>query len=293
MIKKKLLNKFIDIKNIANINLLNCHNVLFSKKGIKKNYGCYLILFILLLHIILIVIFFTKNAFKNLKEKIEEIAFGINNKHLIDNEKEKNIEKNKEDITQKNENIKEIKEKEIQTIIENKDIISENRAKLIKNKPIKKKKKKKKKLINNNSIKINNTTSIIKIKKNADSLANNETNIDNGVKKLSKNEKLLSKVKKIMSYNDKELNNLNYELAKKYDKRTYFQYYLSLLKTKHPILFTFFINNDYNLIIIKIDFFFFGFYYISQLMLYFSMIIQCIKYMKIKVHIILFIKYRK
>ena len=139
----------------------------------------------------------------------------------------------------------------------------ENRAKLIKNKPIKKKKKKKKKLINNNSIKINNTTSIIKIKKNADSLANNETNIDNGVKKLSKNEELLSKVKKIMSYNDKELNNLNYELAKKYDKRTYFQYYLSLLKTKHPILFTFFINNDYNLIIIKIDFFFFGFYYIS------------------------------
>ena len=66
---------------------MNCHNVLFSKKGIKKNYGCYLILFILLLHIILIVIFYTKNVFKNLKDKIEEIAFGINNIHLIDDEK--------------------------------------------------------------------------------------------------------------------------------------------------------------------------------------------------------------
>ena len=94
-----------------------------------------------MLHIILIVIFYTKNVFKNLKDKIEEIAFGINNIHLIDDEK-KNIEKNKEDITQKNENIKEIKEKEIETIIENKDIFSENRAKLIKNKPIKKMKKK-------------------------------------------------------------------------------------------------------------------------------------------------------
>ena len=63
-------------------------------------------------------------------------------------------------------------------------MISENRVKLLKTKPIKKKKKqkkkkKKKKIINNNkSIKINNTTAIIKIKKNAYSLTNNGTNID-------------------------------------------------------------------------------------------------------------------
>ena len=62
-----------------------------------------------------------------------------------------------------------------------------------------------------------------------------------------------------MKFNDGELNNLSYNLALKYDKRTYTQYYMSLLKTKHIIFFSFFNNNDYNSRIIKIDLFFIGF----------------------------------
>ena len=69
----------------------------------------------------------------------------------------------------------------------------------------------------------------------------------------------LEKTKKIMVYNNEELNNLTYELALKYDKRNYFQYYLSLLKTKHTLFFRFFNNDDYNINIIKIDLFIFGF----------------------------------
>ena len=49
-----------------------------------------------------------------------------------------------------------------------------------------------------------------------------------------------------MKFNDGELNNLSYNLALKYDKRTYAQYYMSLLRTKHIIFFSFFNNNDYN-----------------------------------------------
>ena len=49
-----------------------------------------------------------------------------------------------------------------------------------------------------------------------------------------------------------EMNNLEYEMAIKYDKRTYFQYYWSLLKKKQLILFTFLPNNDYNITYIKI-----------------------------------------
>ena len=49
-----------------------------------------------------------------------------------------------------------------------------------------------------------------------------------------------------MEYNDEEKNNLNYELALRYDKRTYFEYYLSLLKTKHPFIFSFCYSKDYN-----------------------------------------------
>ena len=52
---------------------------------------------------------------------------------------------------------------------------------------------------------------------------------------------------------DEELNNLSYEVAKILDKRTFFQYYYSLIKKKQLILFAFFPVNDYNLITIKIS----------------------------------------
>ena len=77
-------------------------------------------------------------------------------------------------------------------------------------------------------------------------------------------QKKLDKTKKIMEYNDRELNELSFELALKYDNRTFCQYYLSLIRTKHDLFFTFFNNNDYNIKIIKIDLFLFGFslYYV-------------------------------
>ena len=62
-----------------------------------------------------------------------------------------------------------------------------------------------------------------------------------------------------MDYNEEELNNLPYKLALKFDKRTYWEYYISLLKTKHIIIFTFCYNKDYNSKIIKIDLFFISF----------------------------------
>ena len=59
--------------------------------------------------------------------------------------------------------------------------------------------------------------------------------------------------------NDEELNTLEYEIAIVYDKRTYFQYYWSLLKKKQLILFTFIPANDYNLFTIKISLFLIAF----------------------------------
>ena len=61
-----------------------------------------------------------------------------------------------------------------------------------------------------------------------------------------------------MKYNDDELNNLSYEKAIKFDKRTYLQYFISLLKTKHILIFLF-NSSDYNSRIIKIDLFFISF----------------------------------
>ena len=55
--------------------------------------------------------------------------------------------------------------------------------------------------------------------------------------------------------NDQEMNSLEYQKALELDKRTYFQYYISLIKKKNLILFTFIPTNDYNIISIKISLF--------------------------------------
>ena len=65
-------------------------------------------------------------------------------------------------------------------------------------------------------------------------------------------------------YNDYELNTFSYKDASIKDKRTFFQLLISLIKTKHLIIFTFYQKNDYNSQIMKICLFFFSFalYYI-------------------------------
>jgi nitrate reductase NapE component len=62
-----------------------------------------------------------------------------------------------------------------------------------------------------------------------------------------------------MNYNTQELNELTYELALIYDKRTYMQYYCSLLKKKQLILFAFIPAKDYNLLTLKISLFLLSF----------------------------------
>ena len=66
-----------------------------------------------------------------------------------------------------------------------------------------------------------------------------------------------------INYSDYEINSLTYKEALEYDKRTFFQYYISLLKRKHPIIFSFIPTKDYNTMIIKLCLFFlfFSIYY--------------------------------
>ena len=68
-------------------------------------------------------------------------------------------------------------------------------------------------------------------------------NIDNT---LSKSKTLnYSKGKEIKTtYNDIELNSLDYEDALKDDNRTYIQYYFSLLRTRHILIFSFLLYTD-------------------------------------------------
>ena len=52
-----------------------------------------------------------------------------------------------------------------------------------------------------------------------------------------------------------ELNSLPFEMAIEIDDRNYFQYYWSLLKLKHLIIFTFITNDDYNVFLLKLGLF--------------------------------------
>ena len=105
-----------------------------------------------------------------------------------------------------------------------------------------------------NKLKIRNYKVFNNIIKNDNQLFNKE------ISKKNKNKKKKEKKKNIIiNYNDFEFNNLTYREALISDKRSYLQYYFSLLKTKHIIIFTFYNNSDYNSKIIKIILLLFSF----------------------------------
>ena len=89
---KKLLKNFIDIKNIANINILKCYKSLFCLKGIKYNIGSFITISIFIFHNISIFIYY-KFQLDKLKNKINEIILCIKNLDLSKNSKKKNKEK--------------------------------------------------------------------------------------------------------------------------------------------------------------------------------------------------------
>ena len=115
-----------------------------------------------------------------------------------------------------------------------------------KSNPIKKSKKSK-----NYTINVIQTGSFASINKNIILNDNSKNNIN-----LVNNKNIENNIMKLNIY---ELNNLSYNDALKKDKRNYIEYYISLLKTKHLIIFTFCLLNDYNSKFIKIDLFFFSF----------------------------------
>ena len=91
-------------------------------------------------------------------------------------------------------------------------------------------------------------------KKNANTFSSNKSN-----KVLNSQLKSKYKIAENKITNDNEINLLGYEEARHKDKRTYCQYYFSLLRTKHILIFSFFQFGDYNSQAIKIYIFFFTF----------------------------------
>ena len=95
------------------------------------------------------------------------------------------------------------------------------------------------------------------------------------IKETNKIGELISNIKKKNKYlffpknyfNDYELNTMDYKDALLYDKRSCCSYYISLIKSKHPLLFGFCPFNDNNSLIIK-SCIFFESYHISYFINY-------------------------
>ena len=135
----------------------------------------------------------------------------------------------------------EIKEENERNININETIDKNNKEKVEKNEILK---------ISNN--RINNPILIDSNNNNSKSFSKLELQKNNNLNNLENNSQ---NKEKSISFNDYELNSLAYKQALQYDKRSFFQYYISLLRTKHPLLFSFCPLNDYNSRIIKISIF--------------------------------------
>ena len=99
------------------------------------------------------------------------------------------------------------------------------------------------------------------------SFEKNNQNIFNDNNEIHLNEENIQ-FNKDNNYVDFEINSLTYEEAIKIDKRTFIQYYISLVKTKHLLVFSFFNRKDYNSNIIKKCLFFYSFalfYFVNAL----------------------------
>ena len=285
--KDKLLKSldFSDIKSLINLEVMKCYYILFEKSGLLYNIGNYILLFSIFIYALTIIIFLSK-GYISLINQINDIIF-INKKSI--NKIKNEIKNNKNKINNKNKNIFKFNEKKIKKINnKNKNIAKFNDKKLKKidkqknNKNKKKvsippkKNRKNKKLTNKTNHRFKLGKALSSNNKSLGSklcLKNNEKivslNIDNIHEKKTKNifvnmkKEKNCKIKNIVTFIDYELNRLVYIEALKYDKRTFCQYYFSLLKTKNILLFSFCPNKDYNSQIIKIFlfFFFFDLYY--------------------------------
>jgi len=258
--KKKLYKKFTDVKNIVNLNLMKCYKNVLNKESLKKNYGFFIFIIIIVIYFITLILFCSK-YFSVLKNAILKI---VEAKHYLSKPKNEKKTTNINEIKEQNDKNRINKNKKRKSqILFNKNEKKNNNILTTSNKNKNRKKKKRKTEIfqNNNLLNLN-------IKDDTINKRSKRCFIGNSINKESKRSNITtlitnknySSYKNILEFNDYELNTLLYEKSIIYDKRTYIQYYISLLRMNHLVIFSFYCNKkEYNSQIIKIFLFFFFF----------------------------------
>jgi len=234
--------KYVQIYNFTNnknnLVTMKCINTLFTKDGIVRNIGNYILSFIIILFTIATILFY-KCGYHLLEGEIKEILDSKGKNDIINHKNKLTNETFGHKSKEKKANIKVFKKKKTHKNAPTKKKKVQNRVSKDKNK-------------NSNDL---NSISYSKVELNKKPHFNfKKTN------EISNN-KLIINIKK--NHTDYELNNFSYHHSLLYDKRKFNAYYLSLIKAKHPLIFSFWPTNDYNSLIIKICLFFlsFSFYY--------------------------------
>ena len=258
--KDKLLTAFTDLRNAINLKVMKCYKKLFSKEGLIKNIGSYIILSIILIYNISVILFIVKGynfIYYTIRKIVKDkLIYKENKNNNKDNRKEKrNIHKkvksktlkmsNKNDIIDNRKSTKILKNEEYKNRSRNSVLIIKGKMKSTNiNNPSKKRKKTSRKNVfigsDNNLINYKNSTKL-ELKLSDKRIISNKRRSS---KELFPKQKKIEK--KILNYNDFELNSLVYEEALIIDKRSYFQYYISLFRQKHLLIFTFYTYDDYN-----------------------------------------------
>ena len=277
----KIDESFTNDMKFSNYKVLKCYNLVFSKYLMTKNIGGILVFIFVLIYLGCFIIFIIKriNPLKNkLQLKVEDKYnnnkdinnININNNDIMLSSKIDIFTNNK--INKKSSNVvNPPRRKSNVPLLNINNILNENdndNDKTIANKNDTKlvdiiKKKKIIVMRRNNKLKtsINPIVKIyfenIKQTINKD-ISNKKFDIDydkisNNSNNSNKNNEKKDEIEiKEEVLDNLELNELDYEEAIKLDERTFIQIYWGILKREQPIIFTFFIFDDYNLIYIKL-----------------------------------------
>ena len=222
--KNDFFKSFTDIKNIFNIEILKCYNTILNLEELKKNYGFYIVSFVVIFYFITLLIFVFK-SYEDFKKEIKNIIFALKfNEFPLKNKqrirKPKIINKKMKIYNKK------------QAYIQKKDKVTFKR-------------------FENNNIKSNSKAILLNL----------DNNISRKLAKNKKGKAFKNSIspEKILNRKEFELNSLDYKEALKIDHRNFCQYYYHSLKYNHPISFSFASYDDYNIQIIKKFLFFFSF----------------------------------
>ena len=255
---KSIYQSFYDVLKYSNYKVLKCIKLAFSINSFTiSNIGSIITIAYFLFYFVFLIIF-AIFGIKQLKLDLNKNI--LNSNSNIDNIKKDmtEINGNKDNDSKKNgEKLRKLKKKKKlkykKNNKKNNEEISNN------NRP-----KKKISIYTKSKLKFENKIEDIKNIDNISSVSKNillnfNSNRDLNNKNIDNKEIDINKYEQsqIFEFDNYELNNLEYDCAKKFDKRNFLQIYLSLLKREHIVIFTFITKDDHNITFVKYSRFFF------------------------------------